>query len=81
MKAILDNLVVANLNLTTAQGKIVLDSDSDGIADVNEVEMGFNPLTRRTNGKVLDSICLNASGSADCQEQLPVCSSTVNFWA
>lgn len=75
----LDNLVVANLNLTTAQGKIVLDSDSDGIADVNEVEMGFNPLTRRTNGKVLDSICLNVSGRADCQEQLPVCSSTVNF--
>jgi hypothetical protein len=75
----LDNLVITNLNLTSSRGRLLVDSDSDGIADVDEVGLGFDPLKRRSNGQVLDSICLNVSGSSNCLEQVSTCSSSINL--
>lgn len=74
-----DSLLISNLNMTPSRGAILEDSDSDGIADVDEAGLGFNPLNRRSNGKVLDSLCLDVSGSYRCEDDIPACnpSSTI----
>ncbi len=74
----IDNIIIANLNITASHGDLVADSDSDGIADRDEVALGFDPLVRRTNGKILDSLCLDMSGNANCLEQIPSCHSDKN---
>lgn len=72
-----ENFLIANLNMTPTRGEISEDSDADGIADIEEEALGFNPLKRRTNGKILDGLCLDLSGSSRCLEQVPVgCSAT-----
>lgn len=72
----LDTLLISNLNITPSKGAIVKDSDSDGIPDSEEEALGLNPLNRRSNGKLLDSLCLDLTGTADCLEEIPNCSAT-----
>lgn len=67
-----ENFLIANLNMTPNRGVISEDSDADGIADVEEIALGFDPYKRRTNGKILDGLCLDLSGSSRCLEQVPV---------
>jgi hypothetical protein len=58
------------LNLTARasryNGQFLADSDIDGISDVEELQYGFDPVVRRTNG-ILDSICLDA-GATNCDQ-------------
>lgn len=75
-----ENLLIANLNMTPTRGEIAEDSDADGLADIDEEAFGFDPLKRRTNGKILDSLCLDLSGSSRCLDKVPVgCSSSSNI--
>lgn len=67
----LQEFYVLNLTARTSRysGRFLADSDMDGVADVEEVQYGFNPLLRRTYS-ILDSICLDA-GSVNCQQTAP----------
>lgn len=67
---------VANLNLILQDGKLNIDTDSDGLSDEDEVKYGFDPLKRHSTSKMLDSVCLNSAGSNNCQAMQPVCSDT-----
>lgn len=60
-----DSFYISNLNYSIDNGTIVIDKDSDGISDLVEIEMGFNPHQARTNGFILDSICMDIYGSLD----------------
>ncbi len=51
---------VLNLNYRlNAEGKMVLDSDGDGVPDSIEIQMGTDPRNPRTNGFVLDSFLIH----------------------
>lgn len=74
-----ETVVISNLNLAFSKENVLEDSDSDGIADVDEELFGFDLLNRRSNGKVLDSICLDVSGGSDCVNSIPNCSASENI--
>ncbi len=60
------------------QDSVAADSDADGMADYLELEMGFDYNRRRSRGPILDSICFQLAGSANCSALLPSCSTNQN---
>lgn len=75
----LETVNMVNLNVTPAKGTVAEDADADGIADRDEVALGFSPLKRRSNDKVLDSLCLDVAGSSNCLSKVPACSTTLGI--
>ena len=73
-----ENFIISNLNIAASRGGLMPDIDADGIADRDEEALGFNIDQRRTNGKILDSVCLNISGSSNCINQIQACDSSKN---
>lgn len=48
-------------------GQVQIDSDGDGLADVEEVRSGLNPLKTRTNGYCLDSLLARQAFASRCE--------------
>jgi len=61
---------MAVMNMTTARkfGKLVADSDMDGLTDEEEIDLGYDPShpRSRVNG-VLDGVCEQLGGLTECQ--------------
>lgn len=70
---VFETLVVRNINAKAVNGFLQMDSDGDGISDVDESAIGTNPLSRRTGGKVLDSICQQVDYAAQCDNVRLTC--------
>ncbi|MBX2986974.1 MAG: hypothetical protein KF802_03665 [Bdellovibrionaceae bacterium] len=68
-----------NLNVVNRGRGYQLDSDGDGLTDNEELRYGFDPRNRRSNGKYLDKICLDLSGSNDCGALNTTCSKQPNM--
>lgn len=77
-KYTVDSFYVVNLNTSFKDAELQADSDADGLSDADEVQKGFDPLNRRTSSQLLDSICLDLSGSNDCAANKPSCTNTPN---
>lgn len=70
----LKSVMATNLNLLIKNGEPYVDSDVDGISDVDEQTYGLNPLNRRTDNKVLDKVCFDLAGGESCAALVPNCS-------
>ncbi|MFZ3231874.1 MAG: hypothetical protein WA160_16830 [Pseudobdellovibrio sp.] len=67
---------VTNVNSVNRLGGLEPDTDADGISDSEELKYDFNPANRRSRSNLLDSICLQAAGSNQCQNLIPSCNSS-----
>lgn len=56
---------VVNLTSLPLKDALAVDSDMDGISDIDEAKNGFDPVNRRTFG-MLDLICLKTGGAGGC---------------
>ncbi len=74
---VMETLIVRNINAKVVDSKLLTDSDGDGIVDLEEADLGTNPLQRRSSGKVLDSICQQVDYSAQCHGLQLTCSSVL----
>ncbi|MCB0366886.1 MAG: hypothetical protein H6624_02690 [Bdellovibrionaceae bacterium] len=57
---------VSNLNAVVYKGHLEHDSDGDGLPDIEEAKLGFDPLNYRSQGVLSDRLCLNSTGQSDC---------------
>ena len=62
----LETFTVTNLNAVFKDGKLTSDSDHDGLGDDEEVVLGFDPLNDRSQGLIMDRLCLNTTAQNDC---------------
>jgi hypothetical protein len=64
-----DSVSALNLTTTRYQGQLVADSDMDGVPDVREEELGWDPSNPRSLniGGVLDGICQRLGGEQNCR--------------
>ena len=62
----LETFFVTNLNTKATADGLFKDTDGDGLSDVEEQALGFNPNKRRSGGKVLDAICNDLNYGPDC---------------
>lgn len=74
----LETFFITNLNIKFTKTGSERDTDGDGLSDNEEALFGSNPLLRRTNGKVLDSICQDISYGVNCQNFNLSCDTTPN---
>lgn len=74
----LETFFITNLNIKFTKTGSERDTDGDGLSDNEELLFGSNPLLRRTNGKVLDSICQDISYGVNCQNFNLSCDTTPN---
>lgn len=70
------NYTVTNLNILNTRSTISVDTDADGLSDIEEKQRGSNPLKRYSSGRVLDSICLSLTGTVDCSSMNLSCLGT-----
>ena len=66
-----DSFLAVNLTAMRKNGKIVADSDMDGVDDETELAAGTNPEHPRSSGVsgVLDGICHRLGGIKKCKEK------------
>lgn len=74
----LESFYVINMNQFLKDDISQLDSDADGLSDLEEVTFGFDPLKRRTNNKILDKICHEQFGTLEACERLEVTCTKAN---
>ena len=74
----LESFFITNLNVKATQRGLEPDSDGDGMSDLEEKAFGTNPLLRRTNSTVLDSICREVDYNGQCKSLNFVCDPTEN---
>lgn len=72
------NHFVVNLNAANRGKSLAIDSDADGLTDVEELQYGFNPLARYSQSRLLDGICMELGGGNDCRSYEPSCSGIKN---
>jgi len=63
---VLDTLVIRNINTKVMFGKMLADSDGDGLSDYEESVFGTDMKNRRSGGKVLDSVCQQLGNASEC---------------
>jgi hypothetical protein len=68
-----DTVLAANLNLLYKDDGVVADSDGDGLSDFDEKRFGFDPRKSRTDGRILDKICLDLKGGSNCNDIASSC--------
>jgi hypothetical protein len=76
----LETVIASNLNLLYRGEGVAIDSDGDGISDNEESRYGFNPFNSRTNGRLLDRICLDLTGGNNCDQVAQGCLTTPNMF-
>lgn len=64
----MDTFFVTNLNAGISKNHLLVDTDGDGLSDADEAIQGTDPLKRRTNGKILDSICAAVDYGVNCAQ-------------
>lgn len=66
-----ESFVAVNLTASRKEGRIVADSDMDGVDDKTEENEGTDPQNPRSTGVpgVLDGVCRRLGGLAACQEK------------
>lgn len=69
----LESLFVTNLNAKAVNGQFQMDSDGDGLSDLQELSMGTDPVRRRTHRNILDSICQKADYNIRCESLNVTC--------
>lgn len=74
----LESFYVSNLNSKMVGGFMQMDSDADGLSDLEEEAQGTNPLDRRTSKSILDSICRTVDYNVRCESINVVCSGASN---
>lgn len=74
----MESFFVSNLNLKPSQYGLFKDSDGDGLTDAEEAIMGSDPLSRRSGGYVLDSICRDVDFGPSCENFKMTCDTTEN---
>ncbi len=59
---------VANLTAKMVRGRLMADSDMDGLADDEEMRLGFNPVNPRSgvSAKILDGLCPAGMSADQC---------------
>lgn len=66
-----DVYVGINLTMSYKAGVISADSDMDGLADIDELMLGYDPVSPRSRVPgVLDGICQRLGGVAQCQARV-----------
>ncbi|MBX2986973.1 MAG: hypothetical protein KF802_03660 [Bdellovibrionaceae bacterium] len=63
-----DLYTVINMNMRRENGRLVADSDMDGLSDEMEEALGYDPRNARSSGVsgILDGICERLGGKAAC---------------
>lgn len=74
---VLDTLVIRNINIKILNGKLVEDSDGDGLSDYEEKTLGSDMKKRRSGGKVLDSLCQQLGSVSECANLDLVCTGSL----
>lgn len=72
----LDTFYVRNVSIMPWLGQFLPDSDSDGLPDSVEREVGFDPTNPRSRSGALDSLCFNLSGTNSCPAVPSTCNPT-----
>lgn len=71
----MESFYAYNLNSMVEKGRMLIDSDMDGLSDDLEETLGSDPVKRRSSGSLLDGICMTVSGTVDCSEAFISCDS------
>lgn len=74
----MESFFVSNLNSKVVGGKLVADSDADGLSDAEEISFATDPLKRRSYKEILDSICQRVDYRVRCESVNVVCTGAVN---
>ncbi len=61
---------IISLNTHRKKGRLVSDSDADGLSDEEEIELGYDPVNPRSQVEgILDGICARLGGVKECQKR------------